>query len=70
MKYSEGNYLIVGFDPLGNKLWTKIAKKQCHLGAIDEGEECIETKDCASYVTLRVQHNSKTKEQLAWEARE
>ena len=66
-KYAEGNYLVIGFDPMGTKLWTRIAENQCHLGAISEGEECMESKECASYVTLRVQHNSKTKEQLAWE---
>ena len=68
-KYAEGNYLIIGFDPMGTKLWTRLAKAQSHLGAIDEGEAALTGLECASYVTLRVQHNSKTQEQQAWEAK-
>jgi len=68
-KYAEGNYLIIGFDPMGTKLFTKLAASQSHLGAIDEGEQAIQDQVCASYVTLRVQHNSKTVEQQLWERR-
>ena len=68
-KYREGNYLIIGFDPMGTKIWTRMAKNQTHLGAIDEGEEAISANECDSYVTFRIQHNSKTLDQQLWERR-
>lgn len=65
-KYAVGNYLIIGFDRIGTKLFTKIARSRTHMGAVAEGEQLRIDDECASFATLRVQHNSLSRETLEW----
>ena len=65
-KYATGNYLIVGFDQVGGKVFTKKAESQTHLGSINEGEDLIDDGTCTTFVVLRVQHNSATRDKESW----
>ena len=67
MKYSVGNYLILGFNCIGSKIITKKAESQTHLGSMAEGEKMVENGELSSFVTIRVQHNSATREKKSWE---
>ena len=66
-KYSTGNYLIYGFNNVGSKVITKKAESQTHLGAIAEGEKMAEEGQLHTFVTMRVQHNSATRDRSSWE---
>ena len=66
-KYATGNYLIVGFDQVGGKVFTKKSESQNHIGSINEGADLIEDGSCTTFVVLRVQHNSANKDRSAWE---
>ena len=67
MKYATGNYLILGFNEIGTKLMTHKAESQTHLGAIAEGEKMVEGGQLHTFVVLRVQHNSATRDRRPWE---
>jgi len=67
MKYATGNYLIYGFNNVGSKVITKKAESQTHLGAIAEGEKMVEEGQLHTFVTMRVQHNSATRDRSSWE---
>jgi hypothetical protein len=67
MKYGVGNYLIRGFNCIGSKVITKKADSQTHLGSIAEGEKMVEKGEIASFVVVRVQFNSATKDKGSWE---
>ena len=67
MKYATGNYLINGFNAVGSKVITKKAESQTHLGAIAEGEKMVEEGQLHTFVVLRVQHNSATRDRRPWE---
>lgn len=66
MKYATGNYLILGFDIVGTKIFTKKADSQTHMGAIAEGEKLVDDT-CSTFVVIRVQHNSATRMKEHWE---
>ena len=66
-KYAVGNYLIIGFDRVGTKLFTRIAESQTHIGSLREGQRLVDEEECSSFVTLRVGFNSLTKENSRWE---
>ncbi len=65
-KYALGNYLIVGFDRVGTKLFTKAAQSKTHMRAISEAEQLIQDDECASFVIMRVQYNSMTERNNRW----
>lgn len=66
-KYACGNYLIIGFDKVGTKLFMRVADSRTHTGSIREGWELVNTEECASFVTVRVQFNSMSRENGRWE---
>jgi hypothetical protein len=66
MKYATGNYLILGFDIVGTKIFTKKADSQTHTGAIAEGEKLVDDT-CSTFVVIRVQYNSATRMKEHWE---
>ena len=66
-KYTTGNYLIVGFDKFGTKLWTRMAERQNSIGAQHEGISLVNQGTCYSYVVLRVLQNSLMKDDGRWE---
>lgn len=67
MKYATGNYLIYGFDKVGTKFFTKKADSQTHLGAIAEGNRMVDNDDVTTFVVMRVQHNSASRDRESWE---
>lgn len=67
MKYATGNYLIYGFNAVGSKIITKKAESQTHLGAITEGNRMVDGGDLTTFVVMRVQHNSASRDRESWE---
>lgn len=56
-KYRQDNYLMIGFDGHGAKLFTEIASENLtDSQALGRGR--MEAGDCASFAILRVLHNS------------
>ena len=67
MKYNVGDYMILGFNCIGSKIITKKAESQTHIGSMAEGEKMVANGELSSFVTIRVQHNSATREKKSWE---
>lgn len=57
-KYRGNNYLILGFDGYGGKLFSRPSESQNLTGSVAEGKAAVETGECASFAVLRVVFNS------------
>ena len=56
-KYKTDNYLLMGFDEYGGKLFTEITGPGL-TGSRESGYERIASGDCASFAISRVLYNS------------
>jgi len=57
-KYRQDNYLMIGFDAYGGKVFTKLTDGQNLTGSQTEGNRLVADGECASFAILRVLHNS------------
>lgn len=63
-KYEEGSYHIRGFDRYGSKIFERKAEAQSSEGSKAEGNKLEEAGEIDSFITFRVQFNSKDKTEL------
>ena len=57
-KYRQDNYLMIGFDEYGGKVFSRLTDGQNLTSSQAEGNALIEAGECASFAILRVLHNS------------
>ena len=57
-KYKQDNYLMIGFDAHGGKVFTRLTDGQNLTGSQAEGYQLIADGECASFAIMRVLHNS------------
>lgn len=57
-KYRQDNYLMIGFDEYGGKVFSNLTDGQSLIKSQNEGHERVEKGDCASFAILRVLYNS------------
>ena len=57
-KYKQDNYLLIGFDTHGGKVFTRLTDGQNLTKSQAEGYQLIAGGECASFALLRVLHNS------------
>ena len=57
-KYRQDNYLMIGFDEYGGKVFSRLTDGQNLTGSQAEGNALVDAGECASFAILRVLHNS------------
>ena len=57
-KYRTDQYLMIGFDEYGGKVFSRLTDGQNLTASQAEGNALVEDGECASFAILRVLHNS------------
>jgi hypothetical protein len=57
-KYKQDNYLMIGFDEYGGKVFSTLTDGQSLTQAQDEGRTRVSSGECKSFAILRVLYNS------------
>lgn len=57
-KYKQDNYLMLGFDEYGGKVFSRVTDRQHLTAAQEEGRAMVDAEKIASFAICRVLYNS------------